>query len=47
MRLDGVGRDYPETTSIEVLKGLLDLGPGVHHERSVLNDGLAQWNAAN
>jgi hypothetical protein len=41
MRLDGVGRDYTETTSVAVLKGLLYLGASVHHERSVLNHGLA------
>jgi hypothetical protein len=46
MGLDGVGRDHTEATSVEVLEGLLDLGPGVHHERSILNNGLSQRNAA-
>ncbi len=30
-----------EAAGVEVVDGLLELGPGVHHERAVLGDGLA------
>lgn len=41
MWLNGVGWDDTKTTSVEILEGLLDLGPRIHHERPVLNDGFA------
>src|SRR4051794_15671352 len=35
-------RDRTEATLLDVDEGLADLVEGVHHERSVLHDGLAQ-----
>ena len=36
----------PEATGVEVVERLLQLGPGVHHERSVGGDGLPDREAA-
>jgi hypothetical protein len=37
----GVGRYPAEAAGLEVLDGLADLGPGVHHKRAVVFDMFA------